>query len=156
MGGSVFINRELHVGSHLFGGEFGMTLNTNGGTGSENGTLIAASKRYTEETGKYIDGVKLLELYDAGEESATKIVNDMYDYIAEVLYNIQVIIDPDYIVLGGGVSNRSVLPEELSERLDKLLEKINIISAKPKIVNAVHKNDANLFGAVINYKKAQN
>lgn len=155
MGGSIFINRELHVGSHLFGGEFGMTLNTNGGTGSENGTLIAASKRYAKETGKYIDGVKLLELYDVGEESAIKIVNDMYDYIAEVLYNIQVIIDPDYIVLGGGISNRHSLPKEILERLNKLFEKIGIATAKPKVVNAKYKNDANLVGAVINYKKDQ-
>jgi|SRR5699024_9249288 len=153
MGGSVFINRELYVGSYLLGGEFGMSLNTNGKTGSENGTLVAACKKYFAKSGKHVDGIKLLELYDTGEKLAVKIINDMFDYIAEVLYNIQVIIDPDYIVLGGGISNRKSLSKEISERLNKKIESIGITSAKPKIVNAKYKNDANLIGAVINYKK---
>jgi len=153
MGGSVFINRQLHTGSHLFGGEFGMSLNTNDLTASENGTLVATSRKYLQETGKKVDGIKLLDLYDQGEVEATRIVDEMFDYIAETLYNIQVIIDPDTVVLGGGISNREKLPEELSNRLFKLLEKIDIQSAAPKIVNAKFKNDANLIGAVINFQK---
>jgi predicted NBD/HSP70 family sugar kinase len=153
MGGSVFINRELHTGSHMYGGEFGMSLNSNGKTGSENGTLVAISKKYNKKMGTDIDGIQLLELYDQGEKTAVETINEMFDYIAEVLYNVQVIIDPDIVVLGGGISNRTSLPEELSVRMDKLLGKLDIMGAKPKIVNAQYKNDANLYGAVINYKK---
>jgi len=153
MGGSIFMNRKLHAGSHLFGGEFGMTLNTNGKTGSENGTLVATAKKYNERTGQNVDGIELLTLYDKGKPVAVEVINTMYDYIAEVLYNIQVIVDPDLVVLGGGISNRQTLPEELSERMDVLLENIDVLGAKPKIVNADFKNDANLLGAVINYKK---
>src|SRR5699024_11964455 len=29
MGGSIFINRQLHKGSHMYCGEFGMSLNSN-------------------------------------------------------------------------------------------------------------------------------
>ena len=156
MGGSVFINRELHTGSHMYGGEFGMTLNSNGLTGSKNGTLVEASKKYNEKMGTDIDGIQLLERFDQGKEDAVEIVHDMFDYIAEVLYNVQVIIDPDIVVLGGGISNRSTLPEELSVRMDRLLRNLDIMGAKPKIVNAQYKNDANLYGAVINYKKRIN
>jgi len=153
MGGSIFIDRKLHAGSHLFGGEFGMSLNTNGKTGSENGTLVATAHKYNERTGKNVDGIELLTLYDEGEEVAVEVINAMYDYIAEALYNVQVIVDPDLVVLGGGISNRQTLPKELSERMDVLLENIDVLGAKPKIVNADFKNDANLLGAVINYKK---
>ena len=153
MGGSIFINRELHTGSHMFGGEFGMTLNTNGETGSMNGTLVAVSKQYNDRMGTDVDGIKLLELYDQGEEVAVEVIGGMFDAIAEVLYNVQVIVDPDIVVLGGGISNRASLPEELSVRLDKWLEKLDIMGAKPKIVNAEYKNDANLYGAVFNYNK---
>lgn len=153
MGGSVFINRTLHAGSHMYGGEFGMTLNSNGLTGSKNGTLVEASRKYSERVGTDTDGIQLLDLFDQGEAEAVEIVHDMFDYIAEVLYNVQVIIDPDTVVLGGGISNRSTLAEELSVRMDKLLADLDIMGAKPKIVNAQYKNDANLHGAVINYKK---
>ncbi len=153
MGGSVFINRELHTGSHQYGGEFGMTLNSNGHTGSENGTLVAVSNRYNEKMGTKIDGIELLKRYDEGEKEATYAINSMYDYIAEVIYNVQVIVDPDIVVLGGGISNRETLPMELSKRLDVLLERLDIMGAKPKIVNAEFRNDANLLGAVVNYNK---
>ena len=153
MGGSVFINRELHSGSHQYGGEFGMTLNSNGKTGSENGTLVAVSKRYNEKMGMNIDGIELLRRHDAGESEATEAINGMFDYIAEVIYNVQVIVDPDIVVLGGGISNRETLPKELSSRLDILLAKLDIMGAKPKIVNAKYQNDANLLGAVVNYQK---
>jgi len=156
MGGSIFINRQLHTGSHMYGGEFGMSLNSNGQTGSQNGTLVAATKKYKEETGITLDGIQLLDLYDQGQTEAVKIIDQMFNAIAEVLYNVQVIIDPDTIVLGGGISNRASLSEELSIRMDKHLKKLDILGAKPKIVNAQYKNDANLYGAVINYKKQIN
>src|SRR5699024_5134681 len=95
MGGSIFINRELHTGSHMYGGEFGMSLNSNGKTGSENGTLVAVANKYNDKMGTNIDGIQLLDLYDQGEETAVEIVGSMFDAIAEVLYNVQVIVDPD-------------------------------------------------------------
>ncbi|SHE55567.1 Sugar kinase of the NBD/HSP70 family, may contain an N-terminal HTH domain [Atopostipes suicloacalis DSM 15692] len=153
MGGSVFINRQLHTGSHMYGGEFGMSLNSNGETGSKNGTLVAAAKKYNEQMGTNLDGIQLLDLYDQGQAEAVKTIDQMFNAIAEILYNVQVIIDPDTIVLGGGISNRSSLSEELAVRMDKHLEELDILGAKPKIVNAQYRNDANLYGAVINYKK---
>jgi len=153
MGGTIFINRQLHTGSHMYGGEFGMSLNSNGETGSKNGTLVAAAKKYNEQMGTTLDGIQLLDLYDQGQAEAVKTIDQMFNAIAEVLYNVQVIIDPDTIVLGGGISNRSSLSEELAVRMDKHLEELDILGAKPKIVNAQYKNDANLYGAVINYQK---
>lgn len=153
MGGSIFINRQLHTGSHMYGGEFGMSLNSNGETGSKNGTLVAAAKKYNEKMGTALDGIQLLDLYDQGQAAAVETIDQMFNAIAEILYNVQVIIDPDTIVLGGGISNRASLSEELAVRMDKYLEELDILGAKPKIVNAQYKNDANLYGAVINYKK---
>ena len=156
MGGSIFINRQLHTGSHMYGGEFGMSLNSNGETGSKNGTLVAAAKKYNEKMGTALDGIQLLDLYDQGQAAAVETIDQMFNAIAEILYNVQVIIDPDIIVLGGGISNRASLSEELAERMDKHLEELDILGAKPQIVNAQYKNDANLYGAVINYKKQIN
>ena len=156
MGGSIFINRQLHTGSHMYGGEFGMSLNSNGETGSKNGTLVAATNKYNEEMGTNLDGIQLLDLYDQGQPEAVKTIDQMFNAIAEILYNVQVIIDPDIIVLGGGISNRASLSEELAERMDKHLEELDILGANPQIVNAQDKNDANLYGAVINYKKQIN
>src|SRR5699024_9273293 len=153
MGGSIFINRQLHTGSHMYGGEFGMSLNSNAETGNKTGTLVDATNKYNEEMGTNLDGIQLLDLYDQGQPEAVKTIDQMFNAIAEILYNVQVIIDPDIIVLGGGISNRASLSEELAERMDKHLEELDILGAKPQIVIAQYKNDANLYGAVINYKK---
>src|SRR5690625_4573986 len=75
MGGSIFINRQLHTGSHMYGGEFGMSLNSNGETGRKNGTLVAAAKKYNEKMGTALDGIQLLDLYDQGQAAAVETID---------------------------------------------------------------------------------
>ena len=61
--------------------------------------------------GTNLDGIQLLDLYDQGQPEAVKTIDQMFNAIAEILYNVQVIIDPDIIVLGGGISNRAFYPK---------------------------------------------
>src|SRR5699024_12564699 len=84
MGGSIYNNRQLHTGSHMYGGEFGMSLNSNGETGSKNGTLVAATNKYNEEMGTNLDGIQLLDLYDQGQPEAVKTIDQMFNAIAEI------------------------------------------------------------------------
>ncbi|UPU40041.1 ROK family protein [Erysipelothrix sp. Poltava] len=53
---------------------------------------------------------------------ASEEVNNFYDSLALGLYNLQFTLDPDCIVLGGGVSKYSELIPELNRRIKNLLK----------------------------------
>ncbi|GMA54257.1 hypothetical protein GCM10025857_56140 [Alicyclobacillus contaminans] len=47
----------------------------------------------------------------------------MYNYLAESLYNIQVSLDPEMIIIGGGISGRDEFIDELRKQLYNYLAK---------------------------------
>ncbi|WP_208945075.1 ROK family protein, partial [Enterococcus cecorum] len=97
IGGSIFINRKVYKGSHLFGGEFGLIKPYASKKLSLLATAVHKAEEYSEATGTEIDGKKLFELANAGDAVAQDYLNQMYDGIAQALYNIQVILDPEII-----------------------------------------------------------
>ncbi|MHC5373380.1 ROK family protein [Enterococcus sp. LJL120] len=153
IGGAIFIDGKLYKGAHLFGGEFGMMKNANGETLSINGTAVKMAARYEKATGEAIDGVELFARYDNGEELALEIINSMYDNITDSLYDIQVVMDPEKVILGGGISARPDLAEQLSTRLEGRLKELGVEYILPEIATAQYQNDANLIGAALNYQQ---
>lgn len=154
VGGAIFINGQIYKGAHLFGGEFGLMQNTNGQTLSINGTAVHVAERFSKKIGQPITGKELYEKKEQGDLQARKALFEMYENIAQSLYNIQVSIDPEMVILGGGISARPELAEELSTRLSSLLEKKNIGSIMPKIVSCQYQNNANLIGAALNFQNS--
>lgn len=153
IGGSVFINKQLYKGIHLSGGEFGFMKDKNGKTLSNSATLIKNVKAYNEQApnGKIKDGQELLTLAENGNPLAKNIINNMYNRIAEGIYNLQVSFDFDAFILGGGISARAELASEIKNRLAKLLADNVTDDIMPVIDNCQFQNDANLYGAIINF-----
>lgn len=75
----------------------------------------------------------------------------MYWAIAHSLYNVQVSMDPELVIIGGGVSAREELPTEIGRRLQELLEKHLVPEIMPEIKRCHYLNDANLVGAAMNF-----
>ncbi|MBO0453908.1 ROK family protein [Candidatus Enterococcus murrayae] len=153
VGGALFIRRELYKGSHLFGGEVGLLKSQHIQTFSQNGTLVKAANFYSDQTNTKIEGKELYELNQNGDSLAAELLNDMYQTMASNLYNIQVMLDPELIVLGGGISKRPELAEELSKRLLEQLEAEGVGEIMPTIKCCKFHNDANLIGAALNFQK---
>ncbi|WP_429976114.1 ROK family protein [Enterococcus sp. DIV0086] len=153
VGGALFVKRELYKGSHLFGGEVGLLKSQNTETFSLNGTLVKAANFYSEQTRTQVEGKELFALKENGDLIATKLLDEMYQIMANNLYNIQVIFDPELIVLGGGISRRPDLAAELSTRLFNSLKKEGIEAIMPAIKCCRFNNDANLIGAALHFKK---
>lgn len=151
VGGAIFINGKIYKGSHLFGGEFGLLKNKTDKILSMTGTIVKVANRYEELTGEKVTGKEIFALVDEKNELAIELVKEMYDDLAQSLYNIQVSIDPELVMIGGGVSEREELPVELSKRLKILLDGQGVGSIMPEIVACQFKNDANLIGAVMNF-----
>ena len=66
VGGSVFINRQIYKGAHLFAGEFGLMRNGKPKTLSNVGTIVKVANKYNETTNKSVTGKEIFELAEAG------------------------------------------------------------------------------------------
>ena len=151
VGGVVIFDRKIHYGKHFFGGEFGVMELEPGKSFSEMGTAVNMATRYCERLnvpkGTY-SGKEVFELAKSGNQDAMEEVDTFYKYTALGLYNLQVSIDPDRIVIGGGLSANDEVIQRLSSTVTQMLEDKNLAYIKPDIVPCVYRNDANLLGAV--------
>lgn len=153
VGGALFVKRKLYKGSHLFGGEIGLLKSQNDQTFSQNGTLVKAANIYSEQTNSCVDGKALYALEENGNVLATMLLDKMHEIMANNLYSLQVMFDPELIVLGGGISGQPALADELSKRLFEQLKKEGIEEIMPSIKCCSFHNDANLIGAALNFQK---
>ncbi|MBY5921217.1 fructokinase [Ferrimonas balearica] len=79
------------------------------------GTNLA--RQYREHTGLTLAGAQILERVDAGEASAEQVFEAFLSQLTRALAHVINLLDPDCIVLGGGLSNVERLYELLPKRL---------------------------------------
>lgn len=154
IGGSVVINGEVQHGAHLFGGEFGFMLLNETQTFSQLGTAVKMASRYCERNGLPIgtvSGEEVFRLAESGDEAAAEEAEVFYTSLARGIYNLQYSYDPDLILLGGGVSNKPDILEQLEKRFESILKQVGIAPFVPKVETCCFKSEANLIGAVYNY-----
>ncbi|UUV98977.1 ROK family protein [Vagococcus luciliae] len=151
VGGAVFINGSLYKGSHLFGGEFGLMKNHTNQILSETGTIVRVAEAYYKKTGEKVDGKQLFELAKKKDSLVLALLDTMYENIAQILYDLQVALDPEMIIIGGGISERKEVIDELEKRLYHNLASVHLPNIMPQIAACQFRNDANLIGAATNY-----
>ena len=119
VGGGIVINKKIHHGRTNIAGEWGHhTLHQNGNKCycGKNGcveTYIsgpALEKRWNELTGKKDSLPQIIQNFD--DDKAIQWKNEFLHNFGTALANVIDILDPDAIVLGGGVSNVSFLYDE--------------------------------------------
>lgn len=155
VGGSLFLNDSLYRGSAYRGGEFGLTKNNSPKTLSWVGTIVKVADNYQKITGEKISGEELYELYDKNEPLAVGLIDEMYDALALFIYNLQVTLDLELVVIGGGVSAQEGFAGALTTRVETLLEEEGVGDFMGDIKSSVYKNDANLIGAAIAFEKQE-
>lgn len=74
-------------------------------------------RQYLAHLGEKLQVVNIIDDVKAGDVAATAIWRRYLDQVARSLANIVNIVDPDAIVLGGGVSNVDILYPELQSRV---------------------------------------
>jgi len=103
---------------------------------------------------KDINGKYIFEKAKLGDEDCIKAIDEMVEVLGEGIANICYIINPDVVVLGGGImAQKEYLYDKIRNSLDKNL--IPFIAEKTKLKFAVHKNNAGMLGAYFNYKNMQ-
>lgn len=133
IGGAIIINNEIYRGAHATAGEFGFMINApilNGDTrlaslsltGSVQSGLV---QRYLDETGqetlqKDLDGEAVFKLAEAGDVLAKAVIDAFYDHLAIGIYNVLVSLDPEVVLIGGGISANQSFIQELNRRVQGL------------------------------------
>jgi len=161
IGAGVVINRILYQGSHHMAGEIGYTLPDRSYLGkkfagfgafeqlaSGNGIAVRAKnllggKRPVEEL-KNITAEEVFRAARKGENWANVILAETVDYLAQAIAFINQLIDPDVIILGGGVSRDADLL--IQPILDRLQGSIPIL---PKIEASKMGYQASVIGSVM-------
>lgn len=153
VGGAVIINRQLLKGKNLFGGEFGYMLMSPTETLSPLASPVQTARHYSELAGlpTAISGKELFALADEGNEEAQEAVSGLYDALARGIYNVLMVLDPDIVAIGGGISQRVGLRKEVAQRVVKLLEQTGAMDLKFQLEICQFQNNANLLGAVSNF-----
>lgn len=102
------------------------------------------------------DGERAFEYINQNDPEAMEIFDQYCLMIANQIMNLQYMLDPEVIAIGGGISAQPILIErinwalvEIKKEMPSLLE--NLDKAESKVVACKFRNDANLYGALYNF-----
>ena len=156
VGGGLVLNRKIHHGKLFIAGEWGhQVLYPNGRNcycnkkGCVETYLSGPSleKEWEKNSNEFLPLKKIIELYDnRPNDNYTKWKNEFLSNFGIALSNVINIIDPDVVVLGGGLSNINFLYSEGILSVQK-----NIFSNKndTPIVSNKLGDSAGVFGAAL-------
>ncbi|MCL4419833.1 ROK family protein [Patescibacteria group bacterium] len=131
IGGGAFLNGKLFRGAHGMAGEFGHTVIMSngpncgcgrkgcleaiaGGKGiarrvSENISAVRDSALFSKITPDKIDAEKVFKYMEEGDMFAQLIIEETIYYLAVGIVNIINILDPEVLIIGGGISRAGKL-----------------------------------------------
>lgn len=159
IGGAVIIDGKVHRGHHDAGGEIGLMLPGPQFLGWRNrewgplediasGTGIAQRARKTAEAQGLPmppDGFRAEDVFAAAAEGAVwanALLEETIDYLAVAVANIQALLDPERIILGGGIARAA---DRIIPGIERRLEPV--IPTVPYIVRSELGYRAGVLGA---------
>lgn len=165
VGGGIIIDGKIITGSHGAGGEIGHacvepteTETCNCGNkgcleqmASATG-IVRLAKRILDENTEdtvlkkdWISAKSVFDAYKAGDKVAARIVDKFAGYLGNALAVFACVVDPEIIVIGGGVSKAG---QPLIDAVEKYFRRDAFVTCKDTpIVLAKLDNDAGIYGA---------
>lgn len=162
VGGCFIINGEIYKGTHLFSGEVSMlicddikakgmdaVLGHIGGIGHFVKRVCEAKKV------DITDGKTVFDWIASGDEIALKIFQKYCYDIAIQLFNMQIMLDPMRVCIGGGVSENPIFIQGIQTAMKAFYESLPVAMPQLEIIACQYHNDANLKGAFYHFQKQQ-
>jgi glucokinase-like ROK family protein len=160
IGSGIVIDRKIYRGYHQSAGEIGYLPPGIGYLGKRydhygalesiaSGTGIEDRARaYFEQTqllvGNHFSAEKVFEAARQGESWAQKLVSETVDYLSLAIAAVIAIIDPEVVVLGGGVARSAdILIEPICKKLE------GVVPVMPRIVQSTLSERAAVMGAIM-------
>lgn len=154
IGGAIVKNGILQSGNAYSGGEWGNTIINNSTLAKyEDLASTRALVNFSKEIRPNIkNGLDVFKYVEKGDQEIVNVVNNFYNNLAIGITNIIYSINPDLIVLGGGITARG--EDFLNELIEFIKPKMSpYIFNNTKFKIAKFKNNAGMIGAFINFNK---
>ena len=160
VGGAILLNKQLYRGSTRNAGEFGLmivnklnydidvfysSLNLYGSV--QNG-LVRLYNKYASNH-KSDSGKEIYDLFQNNELAAQKAVNEFLRALSIGLLNVTSVLDPDLILIGGGISSNKQFISDLNDSFTNIWKQHGHIKHRnqPQIKSCFLGNDAGILGA---------
>jgi len=164
VGGGIIINGSLYQGTHFQAGELSFMTNSNSlhdesGIVGVSHSAVEFVRKSAEIIGieKKIDGhVVFEEIKTNNNIELLKLFDEYCESIANLIINIQAVIDVSDIVIGGGISEQAILIDTIREKyieIRKRIELVDFMLPKVKIQACKFRSEANLIGAMYPFIK---
>ena len=156
IGGTFIKNRKIHRGIHFSSGEVSFIIPEKDGSLVESDIFAQCSTRglcqlYADSLNVPFDSVNgevFFKAVNAGDKLAIDCLDKITRRIAVQINNIQMIVDPERIAIGGGISAQPTFTEYIRRNLDKIYENNEFNLPRAEVVTCKFLNDANLIGAL--------
>ncbi len=166
IGGGIILDGKVHHGQDLVAGEVSMCLdniqiddlpmNIPKSLWHNKVSLICLRKTIAKYKGldyKDVGGEQIYEWANAGDQYINALLENIYLSIAKQICNIYLILAPEVILIGGGISSRPEFLDGVKRYVNqvKKFSKTNVFR-NIKVDTCKYMNDSNLIGAFYNYK----
>ncbi|MGE8204638.1 ROK family protein [Heyndrickxia sp. NPDC080065] len=160
IGGSIVMNQTILRGATLHGGEFGYMIMGNPAKDPLQSTWskLASTNSLVEEVEARkslakgtLDGEEVFRLAEDGDPIAKECIVHLYKKLAVGIYNLKYALDPQKILIGGGISKRKEVIEGINHELKQLKDEISTLDISVEACQ--FDNDANLIGALFHFLK---
>ncbi|WP_297521331.1 ROK family protein [uncultured Clostridium sp.] len=157
VGGGAFINNKLHKGADFMAGEIGFMITSGINNNTPSNSTISNTcstymlrRLYAQRTNKKIEDVSgeyVFEQAEKGDIHAQDQIVKFYESLSIALHNLYFILNPDKILIGGGISVREDIIYELKRRVDSY----SSFGKDFVLERCEFSNDSGIIGAVKNY-----
>ncbi|MEG0442990.1 MAG: ROK family protein [Carnobacterium sp.] len=162
IGGGILINGQVLKGTHHSAGEFSF-IKTNVDKsddqdymfGFQNGLrkLFKTISKRKDIPLEEIDGHLVFQLAEEGDPVILECLNAYCRTLAVQIFNFQTILDPEKILISGGISKAPLLIELIKKNVAEVFQEKNTeLFYAPIIEKSKNGNRANIIGALYNYK----
>ncbi|MGC6174603.1 ROK family protein [Lacrimispora sp. 38-1] len=164
VGGAIIHDRKVLRGIHNMTGEFSYIMTEAepeysldhtlaGNTGIR--SLIKFVSSHTGVTEDELDGEKAFSMANCGDEKALAGIREYVRHLAIQINNYQFILDPEKIVIGGGISVQPLFLQMIREEIKKINAVYPWDLPIPDVEVCKFFNDANLIGSVYVHIKSK-
>ena len=158
IGGAYVRNGRIEAGSHGYGGQISLFLTDDIRRNGLNaiwsahcgmpGFLAKAKQRMQKED---LDGEILMKLVREKDEQACGLLDEYMNEFTNVLFTLQMVLDPERFVIGGGISRDDLFIESMRNKYEEIYRMYSLDVKHADIMPCRFHNTSNIMGALALY-----
>lgn len=159
VGGGIIIDRKIHRGINLSAGEVSWIISHISPVTRKTKVfgLECSAVEMIRRIGKIkgledpTDGEIVFNFINQKDEEAMAVFEDYCIQVAAQILNLQSILDPEIIAIGGGISAQPILLEQINWAIAEVKKANPLQKSNPRVVTCQFGNNSNLYGALYHF-----